>query len=439
MISSRVIALILSFILPGQSSLLLLPPTPNIPVPDSHSQTATIEGNYYKAPQLPTRPKPVSSVCKIADKPTSISGGHDELATAYTIEPDLIIGSPNLCTDEKLSIIDGHVVDKYICRCLTQTDVAKVCKPGGIQPKLTLKCESFTGMYNVTINKCDENYQKQIEENCKGVPGAATPADKVLSKAQIAQITGLTPKNLSTIDSQTEDGQYAIQKIYERMNISPTDAEKIVNQNPQRALDLLNAMAKGDEPVAQSIAKEFSISPSVIKSNMGTIESASTFPAAGPSASVKSAAPSSPVGAPAVAPQTSARGPYITSSYSPDNSASGSTWWSRNWAYVLGGGAVAGLGIYALLNWTSPAKPTLTLYVQPQLVSRGSTVVASWSSKETSSCFVTQNYATLGYGTSGSASVPTSTTTPSSITILLQCISKNDNQTLQQTTVVAVQ
>ena len=89
---------------------------------------------------------------------------------------------------------------------------------------------------------------------------------------------------------------------------------------------------------------------------------------------------------------------------------------------------------------SAPLPPAAaTLNVQPQTVSRGDTIGASWSSTNAAACSVTQNGESLGSGLAGSSTIATASSTPNSIVVRLVCTASGNGQLVQQSVTVTVQ
>lgn len=186
-------------------------------------------------------------------------------------------GVTDICYSVSIKEVNGTHVETYSehpddgCETLRKkyaTDKA-ACQNGSFR--------DVVGDYSYT------DYAGKVYQGnrCDHLPGSPSSVPTIP-----ASVAGITPEMMNTIsDPSSADGQAKMVEMYKSICVDgtcvPEDAAKtIVESDPQKAHDLLQAMSTGDRGQAEEINKEFHLDQNAIEENMNQIESPGDAPSA---------------------------------------------------------------------------------------------------------------------------------------------------------------
>ncbi|RJQ35218.1 hypothetical protein C4568_01200 [Candidatus Parcubacteria bacterium] len=206
-------------------------------------------------------------------------------------------------------------------------------------------------------------------------------------------------------------------------------------------------------PVGSNIVPLGGVSSGLVGSTVSTPASSGTltgeWSARQSSTNVVTAEPYTP---PTVVKPDSETKEYVVT-YKPYESSNG--WGGMN-SMMMGNslGSSLGGGLFGS-SWSQPSysnqgqyrnppppPASVSITAAPSTVKKGEQIAVNWTSEATllnPPCRVTQNGTIISESNAGSRTVTTSSSTPSTLTFLLQCKAARDGQTIQQQAAVSVQ
>ena len=220
-------------------------------------------------------PSSINKVCPAGSKEYGVwsKGGAKD-----TIKQIIQKNGGSACSDDRISVHSkGYICLETLRACKAGDEKKYGCETGKIPPKFYVVLPPGVGSGTLVFNKCDkrgltgavdtsfdagnaealQELAHQHENDLKIAITAGPSARELLSKAPIIPL-----------DISTDTGKQQLAEQLRNMGVG--DPDRIVASNPERALEMLRAIADGDKTKAERIAGELQLNDDVI-SNVGKI------------------------------------------------------------------------------------------------------------------------------------------------------------------------
>ncbi|OGG45528.1 hypothetical protein A2673_00765 [Candidatus Kaiserbacteria bacterium RIFCSPHIGHO2_01_FULL_50_13] len=191
------------------------------------------------------------------------------------------VSCADLCSDEEITltqrVLSSTLSIQTTRECRTEADKEKYgCAKGQIPPRVVIILKNSSDSKKITVSKCDKNKLNQAFR--ASIDSESVSSLEALAREQapsLAQVIAEGPStrglfNALTLpaDPSTDAGRQQLAEQLRTMGVA--NANEVIASNPNRASDMLRAMAEGNKTGAESIARELKLNDEVI-SNVGRI------------------------------------------------------------------------------------------------------------------------------------------------------------------------
>lgn len=190
------------------------------------------------------------------------------------------VSCANVCSDEKITLarnaFSATISVETTRVCKTVEDKKKYgCNKGQVKPRVVITMKNGERVVNVVLSKCDRaGILRAIYDSIDKEDPDSLQELEIRHAKDLREIiaSGPAPTDLSSVTNSmflsTDEGKRNL--IEQLRNIGVTNAEEVVERNPDRALEMLRAIADGDKEKAEETARGLNLNKDVV-SNVGRI------------------------------------------------------------------------------------------------------------------------------------------------------------------------